>query len=148
MKTQLFNFITYQIHCENDLNLQGAFKFRKPKSSWLTPLSVGIMLLFMMSFKTNAQTCVSEKLTVRMVSFNYSGTDVGGPDIRVIGTANIGATTGTSACFGADNVTTLPLVPQPDFIVSAPVTCGATLSAITVSYKAHEDNAAISNCNV
>jgi uncharacterized repeat protein (TIGR01451 family) len=108
----------------------------------------GLLFLLMMSFKMNGQTCVSEKLTVRMISFSYSGTDIGGPDIRVIGTAAIGATTGTSACFGVDNIATFPVVPQPEFIVSAPVTCGATLPVVTVSYNAHEDNSIPSNCNV
>ena len=110
------------------------------------------LLLFFMSLMSfqeiNAQTCVSEKITVRMKSFSYSGTEIGGTDIRVVGTANIGASTATAPCFAVDNITAFPVVPQPVFIISQAVTCGAALPVITVSYNAHEDNAITSNCTV
>ena len=107
-----------------------------------------LFLLFMVQQVGKAQTCQSEKLTVRVVQINYAGTDAGGPDPRLIATATIGASSVTTACNAWDNVA-MPLLLNPTIVVNTQaVTCGAALPAISVSYKAHDDNAAISNCTV
>ncbi len=109
--------------------------------------SVLFVLLGLQQF-AQAQTCQSEKLTVRLTQINYSGTDAGGPDPRVILTSTIGASTLTTTCLSADNVL-MPIVLNPILVLqSQAVTCGAAFPAVTVSYKAHDDNGAISNCTV
>lgn len=97
----------------------------------------------------NAQTCLSEKLTVRVSQIAWSGSDgASAPDPRVIATASIGASSVTAPCFLLDNVA-LPVDLYTDLIInSQTIACGSALPAVTVSYKAHEDDAVPSNCVV
>lgn len=107
-----------------------------------------VFLLLNVLQNINAQTCASEKLTVRVSQINYSGTETGGVEPRIIPTATIGANSVTSTCFAMNNVT-LPVSLLTELIINTQsIACGSTLPTVSVSFKAHEDDSSIGNCVV
>lgn len=95
----------------------------------------------------SGQACVSEKITVRVIQINWAGAEAAF-DPRLIPTVNIGGNSVTGSCFIIDNAAKPLNLTSEMQVNSQTITCGAALPTVDVSFRAHEDNSAISNCTV